>query len=100
VGAAAALEEGAVELIERTAGAVDDEHVPVSVAAVAALDRRALRDREGAGIALVAVGRVADRQLALAGANDGVGEAVGARRAEVGVEMVAAVGVDVGDGGC
>ncbi len=38
-----------------------------------------------------------DRQLALAGADDRVGEAVGTRRAEVGVEEVAAVGVDVGD---
>ena len=53
----------------------------------------------GPGVALVAVGGVVDRQLALAGADDRVGEAVGARRAEVGVEEVAAVGVDVGDGG-
>jgi hypothetical protein len=40
-----------------------------------------------------------DRQLALAGIDDRVGEAVGARRAKVGVEMGAAVGVDVGDDG-
>ena len=40
-----------------------------------------------------------DRQLALAGADHRVGEAVGARRAEVGVQVVAAVGVDVGDVG-
>src|SRR4051812_19540510 len=46
VGAATALEEGAVELIQRAAGAVDDKHVAVAVAAVAALDRRALGDRE------------------------------------------------------
>ncbi len=64
----------------------------------AALDRGAGRDRERAPVALVAVGGVVDRQLGLAGADDGVGEAVGARRAEVGVEVVAAVGVDVGDG--
>ena len=38
-----------------------------------------------------------DRQPALAGADHRVGEAVFARRAEVGVEVVAAVGVDVGD---
>ena len=51
----------------------------------------------GPGSLSLAVGGVVDRQLALAGADDRVGEAVGARRAEVGVEEVAAVGVDVGD---
>ena len=65
---------------------------------LSALDRGAGRDREGPAVALVAVGGVVDRQLGLAGADHGVGEAVGARRAEVGMEEVAAVGVDVGDG--
>ncbi len=50
-------------------------------------------------VALVAVGGVVDGELALARADDGEGEAVGAGRAEVGVEVVAAVGVDVGDVG-
>jgi hypothetical protein len=67
--------------------------VAVAVAAVAALDRRSLGDGEWARVALVAVGGVVDRQLVLAGADDRVGEAVGTRRAEVGMEEVAAGGV-------
>ena len=92
-----ALEEGAVELVEDAVAAVDDEHVAIAVAAVAALDRRPIGDREGPGVALAAVGGVVDRELALAGADHGVGEAVFARGAEVGVEAVAALAVDVGD---
>ena len=91
--------EGAVELVELAGGAVDDEHVAVAVAAVAALDRGAGRDRERPRVALVAVGGVVDRQHPLPRADDRVGEAVGARRAEVRVQAVAAVGVDVGDVG-
>src|SRR6187397_2835288 len=54
--------EGAVELVELAAGAVDDEDVAVAVAAVAALDRGARRNRERPRVALVAVGGVVDRQ--------------------------------------
>jgi hypothetical protein len=97
MGSRLGAEEGAVELEERAGAAVDDEHVAVAVAAVAALDRGAGRDREGPGVALVAISGVMDRQLASAGVDDGEGEAVGAWRAEVRVQVVAAVGVDVGD---
>src|SRR5689334_1610807 len=82
---AAGLEERPVELVERAAGAVDDEHVTIAVAAFAALDRRGLRHRERSRVALVAVGGVVDRKLRLAGVDDGVGEAIGAGRAEVGM---------------
>src|SRR4051794_27582009 len=93
----APLEERPVELVEDAARAIDDEQVAVAVAAQPALDRRPLRDRERPAVALAAVGGVVDRQLALTGADYGVGEAVGARRAEVGMQVVAAMGVDVGD---
>jgi predicted ATP-dependent serine protease len=73
--------------------------VAVAVAAVAALDRCALGDGERPGVALVAVGGVVDGELALAGADDGIGKAVSARRAKVGMEEVAPVAIDVGDGG-
>jgi hypothetical protein len=66
-------------------------HVPVAVAAPAALYRGAGRDRERPRVALVAVGGVVDWQLGLAGADHRIGEAVGAGRAEVGVQAVAAV---------
>jgi len=96
---AAALEEPPVELVQRAAGAVDGEDVAVAVAALPALDRRPRRDRERPPVALVAIGGVMNRQLALPSADHGVGEAIGARRAEVRMEVVAAVGVDVGDVG-
>jgi hypothetical protein len=90
---------GVVELVEHAAGAVDGEHVAITVAAVAALDGGAGGDRERPGVAFAAVGGVTDGKLSLAGADDGVGEAVGAGGAEVRVQVVAAVGVDVGDVG-
>ena len=83
---ATVLGEGPVELVERAAVAVDDEHVAVAVAAGAALDRGTGRNRERAAVALVAVGGVVDRQVALVGADHRVGEAIGARGSEVGVE--------------
>ena len=94
---AALLEEGSVQLIQRATGAVDDEHMAVTVAAPPALDRRTLGNRERPAVALAAIGGVADRQLALSGADHGIGEAIGPRRAEVGMQHVAALGVDVGD---
>ena len=89
--------EGAVELVELAPGSVIGEHVAIAVGAAASLDRRAERDPVLAVVGLRSVGGEPNLDLALALADHSIGEPVLARRAEVGMEHVAAVGVDVGD---
>ena len=91
--------KGATELVELAARAVHGEHVAVAVGGLPALDQRLERDAVGAVVGLVAIGGEVHLGPLLPLADHGIGKAVLARRAEVRVEEVAAVGADVGDVG-
>src|SRR5512132_601263 len=75
--------KGATELVELAAGAVHGEHVAVAVGGLPALDQRLERDAVGAVVGLVAIGGEVHLGPLLALADDGIGKAVLARRAEV-----------------
>src|SRR5690606_4927792 len=53
--------EGAIELEEQAAATLQHDYVAVAIGAPAALDWRAERDREGSGVAFIAIGGVANR---------------------------------------
>src|SRR5687767_15853055 len=97
------LWEGVEKLVEVAGAGVDDEDVAVAVAVGAAFDGGVGGDREGTGVAFVAVGRVGDvyECLAAGDVDEGYADwpAVPEAGAEIGVQAGGAPdGVDIGVG--